>query len=141
MGFSFWNFWPRPPIYIYYLECFSNFFSNNIINNIRLWHSLFNFFNHKNVFWSIWSVIFCRNSFIYWYANNITNFKFRIFIINLFAWHNICAWFTFELHQQVSFKLCCDMYYCIYQLYHLIYQYPHFLVLKSCINKFCSLRF
>ena len=28
------------------------------------------------------------------------------------------------------------MYYCIYSLYHLIYQYIHFLKLKSCIYKF-----
>ena len=87
-----------------FLICFLQFFfvkrSNNlfpvkitIAKNICPRHSVFNFFNHTNFFWSIWSVIFCKNIFIFWYYNNITKFKLRIFFINFFTRVNICALF------------------------------------------------
>ena len=44
----------------------------------------FNFFNHKSFFRPIWNIAFCKYVFIFWYSNSITNFKFRIFIANVF---------------------------------------------------------
>ena len=58
---------------------FVNFLSIKIVNNISPWHSIFNFFNHKSFFKPICRVTFCKNIFIFWYSNNTTNFKFRIF--------------------------------------------------------------
>ena len=40
------------------------------------------FFNHKNSFRPIWCVTFWKNMFIFWNSNNITNFKFRIYLID-----------------------------------------------------------
>ena len=45
------------------------------------------------------------------------------------------------LHQQASFWLYYDVYYCIYLLYHIIYEYTHSLILKSYISKFYFVRF
>ena len=43
------------------------------------------FFNHKKFFRPIWSVNFCKNVFTFWNSNSITNFNFRIFIINFLS--------------------------------------------------------
>ena len=48
-------------------------------------HSIFNFFNHKNFFRTIWSVTFYKNIFIFWCSNNITNFKFRLLLLLLLS--------------------------------------------------------
>ena len=40
----------------FFVQCSNNFFSIKIINNISIWHSIFNFFNHKNFFRPIWNV-------------------------------------------------------------------------------------
>ena len=64
-----------------------------MINNIFQRHSIFNFFNNKIFFRPIWNVTFCKNIFIFWYSNNITNFKFNIFSIFFFTRINICSWF------------------------------------------------
>ena len=41
----------------------------------------------------IWNIAFCKNVYIFWYSNDITNFKFRIVIINFFTRVNIYVWF------------------------------------------------
>ena len=51
-------------------------------------------FSIKKIFRPTWSVTFCKNIFIFWYSNNITNFKFRIFIIIFFI--NIESIYTFD---------------------------------------------
>ena len=133
----------------FFLICFSqlffvkssiNFFSVMILYNICPRNSIFYFFHYKKFFRSNWSVTFCKNIFIYWYSNNITNFKFRIFIINFVTRVNICVFYVI-LHQLVLFQLCYYMYYFIYQIYHLIYQFTNFLKLKSFIYKFYFLIF
>ena len=44
---------------------------------------IFNCFNNKNLFWSIWSAGFGKNTFGFWYSDMITNIKFMVFIITL----------------------------------------------------------
>ena len=41
----------------------------------------------------IWNITFCKNVFVFWYFNNMTNFKFRILIINFVITVNLCASF------------------------------------------------
>ena len=50
---------------LFFVKRSKNFFNITIANNICPWHSIFNFFNPKNVFRSIWNVTFCRNVFIF----------------------------------------------------------------------------
>ena len=61
-------------------------FSIKIINKICPRHNIFKFFLHENFFIPIWSRNVCKNVFMFWYFNNITNFKFRISItkVNMF---------------------------------------------------------
>ena len=73
----FWQF--------FFVKSSNNFFSIKIINNICQRHNVFNFLNQKHFFWPIWNVTFCKNIFTFWYSNKITNFKFKIFIVNVFT--------------------------------------------------------
>ena len=115
-----------------FIKSSNNFIPVKIINKISPWDSIFNFFNQKMFFKPIWSVTFCKNIFIFWYSNNITNSKPRI-LINICV--NICVWFyvnRFHFNENFNYH---DMYCYIYLLYYLIYQYTHFLKLRSCIYK------
>ena len=67
----------------------NSFFTIKITNNICPWNNIFNFLNYKNFFRRIWSVCFSKNVFVLLYPDMITNFKFRIFIINFFTKVNI----------------------------------------------------
>ena len=77
----------------FFIKSSNKFFSIKIFNSISPQHNIFNFFNHKNFFRPFWSLMFCKNIFIFQYSNNIANFKFRIFIINFFTTVNICVSF------------------------------------------------
>ena len=55
-----------------------SFFTVKITNSICPRYSIFNFFNHKNFFWIIWNMAFCKNIFVFWYFYMVTNFRFRI---------------------------------------------------------------
>ena len=55
-----------------------NFFTVKITNKICSRHSMFNFFNYSSFFRPIWNVIYCKNTFLFWYFYIVTNFKFRI---------------------------------------------------------------
>ena len=81
----------------------------------------FGLFNHKNFFRRIWSVTFGKK---YFYILMLQEYRS---LLSIFFKGQIMR---LILHQQVSFKLYCDMYYHIYYLYHLIYQYTNFLMLK-----------
>ena len=70
----------------------TNFFVFKITNHVCPRHSVFNFFNHKIFFRPIWNIYFCKNVFILWYSNIITNFKFSTFLIIFFIKVNIHAW-------------------------------------------------
>ena len=74
---------------IFFVKRSNSFFPIKIINNKRPRYSIFSFFNHKNFFRPIWSVTFGKNIFLFWYSSSITNFKFRMLIINLFTGVNI----------------------------------------------------
>ena len=71
-------------LYFFFIKHSNNFFTIKIINNICLWHSIFNFFTYKNFFWPIRSIDFCKNVFVFWYSYLISNFKFRIIAITFF---------------------------------------------------------
>ena len=92
----FWQF--------FFVKSSNNFFSIKIINNICQRHNVFNFLNQKHFFWPIWNVTFCKNIFTFWYSKKITNFKFKIFIVNVFTRINICTWFYIN-----TFRFGCTM--------------------------------
>ena len=81
----------------FFIKRSNNFFSFKICNNIFHDTVLFNFFNYKNFFRPVWNIAFCKNVFIFWYSNNINNFKFRILIINFFTSVNVYAWFYISI--------------------------------------------
>ena len=72
----------------FFVKRSDNFLSIKVTNNIRPWHCIFNFFNHKKLFRSI-----CKSKFIFSYFSIIINFKFRISVINFFTRVNICVSF------------------------------------------------
>ena len=137
---------------IFFWICFSlfflvnrsnNFFSVKDTNNICPRHGVFSFFNHKNFFNPIWNRAFCKTVFLFWYSNNISNFKFRIFIINFFTRVNIHAWIYINI-------LCfnCTMIWIIidfvlivlwYELLYLLNVSSIITLSKSHTYKFCSL--
>ena len=45
---------------------------------------ILNFANNKNFFWSILSISFSKNVFVFCYSDMITSFKFRIFSTEIF---------------------------------------------------------
>ena len=106
------------PLYYFFnfklfLICFLKFFSTKRSNNSPPWRSLIiivhdtvflAFLITKSLFRQTWMVTFCKNVFIFWYSNHITNFKFRIFIINSFTRVNICDCFYIN-----SFYFNCTM--------------------------------
>ena len=55
---------------LFYLQFFfikpsNDFFAFKITNHICPRHSIFNFFNYKNVFGPIWNMAFCKNILIF----------------------------------------------------------------------------
>ena len=99
--FSLYYFFSSKLFLVCFLQFFfvkrsNNFFTITITNNICPRHIVFNFFNHKIFLEQICNRTFCQKVFIFWYPNNITNFKFRIFIVQFFTRVNICAWFYFK---------------------------------------------
>ena len=94
IAFSFYSYLNSKLFLICFLQLFfskrsNNFFIFKIASNIWPRNSIFNFCNNKSFFRPIKNIVFCKNVFVFWYSNNITNFKFRIFIINFFTWVNI----------------------------------------------------
>ena len=73
--------------------------SFKISYEICIQNSIFNFFNNKNLFKTIWTVIFFKNNSRFWYSYIITNIKFRVFIIAFFIKVNMFL----ILYQQASF--------------------------------------
>ena len=113
----------------FFVKCSNNYFVVKITNNIYPRNSFLNFFNHKNFFRPISKITFCKNVLKFWYSYMITNFKFRIFLIIFFIKVNICA--LLYINRLMYYDIC----YCIFSLYHLIYQYTYFMILKSYICK------
>ena len=102
----------------FFVKFSSNLFSFKIINNICPRNSTFNFFNQKN-FWATWFVTFYESIFVFWYSNNITNFKFRnFFIIFLTRVKIFASFYINRLYFDGSMMYCC-----IYSVYYLTYQY------------------
>ena len=97
-----------------WLVFYNYFFTIEIINKICSWNYIFNFTNNKNFFRPVWCVSFSKNVFVFRNSSIIANFKFRIFIINLFLKINICI--IFNISQS---HLNCSMI-CIIMLTHYI---------------------
>ena len=90
----------------------NKFFACKISNKKCLRSSTFNFCKNKNFFRPIWNIAVCENVFIFWYSNNISNFKFRIFIINFLIRINICVWFYINrLPCFLFYDTYCSIYY------------------------------
>ena len=70
----------------------NHFFTMKVFYYRCLRYSNFKFFNNKNFFMWFDSVTFCKNVFILWYSNMITNLKFRIFFTVLYTKIDVCAW-------------------------------------------------
>ena len=127
-------------LHIVFMKRSNNFLSFKIINTICVGHNIFNFLNHKKFLRPLCNKTFWKNVFIFWYSNNITNFEFRIFIINFFNRLNKCAWFYINRFY-FSCAMICIIVFINYNSLNLIYQYTLFLILKSCIYKFYFLGF
>ena len=56
-------------------------FTVKITNKICPGHSVFNLFNHKNLFRPMSKIASCKIDFIFWYSYMITNLEFKIFLI------------------------------------------------------------
>ena len=69
-----------------------NLFAIKFSHYMPQWHSIFNFFDHKNFFWPIWSTTFGKNDFIFWYSYMATNLKLMIIFIIFCTRVNVCAW-------------------------------------------------
>ena len=67
----------------------------------------------------IWSATFYKSIFLFCYSNNITVFKFTIFIINFLIIVNIC-------HFTSTGSILIVLWYVFYNYYHLTYQYTRF---------------
>ena len=97
IAFSLYYFFNSKPCFISFFQFFSvmrftnNFFTIKTTNNICPQNSIFNFYNDKSFFQPIWKVIFCKESFLFWYSCMITNFKFRTFFAVLFIEINCLA--------------------------------------------------
>ena len=77
----------------FFVKSSRNYVAYNITDKICPRNSVFKLFNHKNLFRPIWNIAFWKNVFVFWYSNNITDFKFRNFIIKFLTRGNICTWF------------------------------------------------
>ena len=102
MTFSPYYFFNSKVVLICFLQFIfvkrsNNFFSFKITDKICARNSVFNFFNQKKFFRRIWYTPFCKNVFMFWHSNNITDFKFRFFIINFFTRFNIWIWAWFYI--------------------------------------------
>ena len=118
----------------------NNFFSIKVLYYICLRHNIFNFFNHKTFFRPMWGRTFCKNISIFQYSYIVTNYIFRIFDIIFFLKLIYVLDFTSTGFILIVLWYFVLRYVLLYSLYYLIYQYTHFLILKSWICKFCSLR-
>ena len=67
----------------FFIKRCNNFFPFKITNHISSRHSVFNFFNHKNVFRPIWNIAFGKVVFVFWHSQNITNFISLIYLLEL----------------------------------------------------------
>ena len=113
----------------------NNFFIIKVFYCICLWYFYF-FLSHKNFYQLIWSVAFCKNVFIFWYSDKITNFKFRIFIIIFKNQVNV--------HTRIynnMFQFDCYIANIVVFINYLINKYTHCLMLESYISKFRCLKF
>ena len=68
----------------FFVKRSKDFYTLKITNNTCPRDTCCNVFNYKNSFRPFWNLDFCKNAFVFWYSNKITNFKFMIRIFNFF---------------------------------------------------------
>ena len=73
------------------------------------------------------NVAFCKIIFILPYSYTIRNFKFRGFIIIFYIKVNVCSWLYINRLYFDGAMICIVVFFNC----HLMYQYTHFLILKS----------
>ena len=68
----------------FFVKRSKDFYTLKITNNTCPQDTCCNVFNYKNSFRPFCNLDFCKNTFMFWYSNKITNFKFMIRIFNFF---------------------------------------------------------
>ena len=68
----------------FFVKRSKDFYTLKITNNTCPQDTCCNVFNYKNSFRPFCNLDFCKNAFMFWYSNKITNFKFMIRIFNFF---------------------------------------------------------
>ena len=75
-----------------FTECFNNFFTVEITNNVCQWYDVICFLDHKDFLRRNWNVTLCEDILVFCYSYRVINFAFRIFAIMLNTIFHICAW-------------------------------------------------
>ena len=70
--------------YFFFVKHSKDFYTLKVTNNTCPQDTCCNVFNYKNSFRPFCNLDFCKNAFMFWYSNKITNFKFMIRIFNFF---------------------------------------------------------
>ena len=73
----------------FFIKCSNSFFTIKITNNICPLNRVLTPLITKNFFRSIWSISFCKNTFVFLFSCNIINLKSWIFIIRINIVFNI----------------------------------------------------
>ena len=68
----------------FFVKRSKDLYTLKITNNTSPRDTCCNVFNYKNSFRPFCNLDFCKNAFMFWYSNKITNFKFMIRIFNFF---------------------------------------------------------
>ena len=76
---------------LFFIELSNNFFFIMAIFYICPWHSIFTFFNSKNLFALVLMINFYKNIFAFRNSYIMINFIFRIFIITFYTNVNLCT--------------------------------------------------
>ena len=102
----------------FFIKCPNNFFTIKIFNNICPWNCILNFFDYKTFFRPIWSMLLCKNGFVFWYYKMTLAWNLGSLSLNASIYESI---YVLSLTSIASSYLFYDMYFSIYLLYHLIY--------------------
>ena len=134
-------------LYFFFIKCFNDIFTIEIINNICPCNCIFNFFNYKKFFRPIWCVSFSKNIFVIRNSYMMTDFEFRIFIINFVFKINICIILTstglilIVLWCVLLYSFTISPYLLIYIFFDIEFLYLLILVFKVLINLSATIDF
>ena len=117
----------------FFLKRFNNLFTAKVSNYIRLQNSIFNYFNQKIFFWSIWKVAFCKYFLYFDILRWSSTLKLGPFWLLSLTYSVYMLAFT-----SVDFILIVPWYVLCYQW---VYQYAHLSIMKSYMYRFFPLTF